>query len=85
MSATEIQIDATTVLRLDESKRWGHWFAHNLETGDSYDTGTSVTTDARRVVFERRQRKTAPARYEIASGPERARAGHQRRRAADFQ
>jgi dTDP-glucose pyrophosphorylase len=49
------------------------------------DTGTPAITDARRIVFEQCHQPVASAvRHTIESGPQRARAGHQRLRAWNF-
>lgn len=59
---------------------WGTFTATNVVTGASHDTGATVLDDAHRFVADLEPSGPAPepATYTIASGPQRARAGHQR-------
>lgn len=57
--------------------RWTCWTYTDTATGESWDTGTDLITDARARVYDRIRAQQAQ-RYTIASGPQRARAGHQR-------
>lgn len=56
-----------------------NWTLTDSRTGHSHDTGARTFPDARRFAFNLGQRAT---QWTIASGPERARTGDQRYRAA---
>ena len=59
---------------------WGTFTATNVVTGAVHDTGATVLDDARGFVadLEPAEPAAVTATYTIASGPQRARAGHQR-------
>jgi hypothetical protein len=65
---------------------YGTWIATNDVTGERHDTGADHIRDAYAFIDQLAKAKApAPtATYTIASGPQRARAGHQRRRAYEF-
>ena len=71
--------DGNWEYRLNEANPKASWWAKNLETGELVRTGHRVMTDARRVMYTH-TRQALAGTYVIASGPERARAGHQRYR-----
>jgi hypothetical protein len=70
--------------RLNEASPKGTWWAKNLETGELVRTGHRLMTDVNRFMYDLHRSRGGNQGFTIASGPERARCGHQRRRAADF-
>lgn len=57
---------------------WDAWTVTDSRSGQSHDTGALTFPDARRFTYELSRRTATTVQVTIASGPQRARAGHQR-------
>lgn len=68
-----------------ERATWRSTFVlSNSETGEVLDTRTTTFPDARRWLYEHNRSQRPAVQYSIVSGPQRARAGHQRHTVHDF-
>lgn len=64
--------------RLNETARKGTWWALNLQTGERIRTGQTTMTDLKAFMYDLHVARGGNKGVTIASGPERARVGHQR-------
>lgn len=64
--------------RLNSASRKGTWWAKNLASGEIIRTGHQLMTDVTRFMYELHLERGGNQNFTIASGPQRAKTGHQR-------